>query len=218
MEIQKLLLYGCLLFVTVFFFSCGSEEGIPDMEEELFFSIDIEGKNYTYRYPLPANYLEKEGEGFIESIPDDVFNNFFIYSNRSQVLIIDVATNCSIDPGPNSCIFLALSFGNELGNHAEAFIHGFALDYYFINTLRVTDPEAKVNLEVNVLRYHPEKMLMEGDFSGMVFTEYPTNSVPETANRTVIHGEFRVGILANPDMEESQLLNQREDFIKKELR
>jgi hypothetical protein len=192
---------------------CNKDEGLPDMEEELFFSVVIEGKSYSYRYALPSNYLDDhEGEGFIETIPDDLFNNFFIYSNRSQLLMIDVATNCQLDPGPNSCVFLALSFGNEVGKHPEVFIHGFALDYYFINTLKVNDPDAKVHLEVNVLRYHPEKMLMEGDFSGLVFTEYPSNRIPETAKRTMISGSFRVGVLANPDLQENLLRHKELRF------
>ncbi len=204
----------CLIAaMAVVISSCNSNDEWPDMEEELFFSVEIEGKTYSYRYVLPSNYLdENDGEGFIETIPDDLFNNFFIYSNRSQILMIDVATNCQLDPGPNSCVFLALSFGNEVGKHAEVFIHGFALDYYFINTLKVNDPDAKVNLEVNVLRYHPEKMLMEGDFSGLVFTEYPSNRIPETAKRSMITGKFRVGVLANPDLQEN-LLRHKELHI-----
>jgi hypothetical protein len=80
----------------------------------------------------------------------------------------------------------------------------------------VNDSEVNVNLEVNILRYHPEKMLMEEDFSGMVFTEFPSNRIPETAKRAIITGKFRVGVLAHPDFGEN-LLSHEEYNIQMEL-
>lgn len=180
--------------------ACNQENEIPEtlMEEEVFFRLQIGNEQFEYRYKLPEDYLAVEGGlGFVEKKPNAEAQNFLVYVNDLDVLLVDVDGNCTIAPGSNACFFANLSFSPQLGAKQDSGIISFLVGNYTLNKQRTNDPNVDVFFEVEVTRTSGTQRLMEGSFRGRLFTRIPSGRVPETAPKVDVNGSFRVGVIGD---------------------
>lgn len=186
-----------LIFI-LFLVACerGQEEPNTRMEEEVFFQLNIGGEQFEYRYRLAENYLNVDGGlGFVEQKPTEEPQNYLVYVNQLDILLIDVDGHCTISPGANACFFANFIFSPQSGTKQETGIISFLVGNYTLNKQRTNDPNMDVFFEVEVTRTSQEQRLMEGSFRGKLFTRIPSGRIPETTPRIDVHGSFRVGMI-----------------------
>lgn len=184
----------------LFLVACDGNREEPDnrMDEEVFFQIHIGEERFEYRYRLPENYLSLDGGlGFVEKKPYAEPQNYLVYVNQLDILLVDVDGHCTISPGANSCFFVNFSFAPQTGAKQNTGIISFLVGNYTLNRQRTNDPNMDVFFEVEVTRTNEEQRLMEGSFRGKLFTRVPSGRVPETTPRIDVHGSFRVGIIGD---------------------
>ncbi|EON77675.1 hypothetical protein ADIS_1894 [Lunatimonas lonarensis] len=169
------------------------------MEEEVFFQLFVGEERFEYRYRLPENYLSVEGGmGFVEKKSDADPQNYLVYVNQLDVLLVDVDGHCTISPSSNACFFANFIFAPQAGTKQNTGIVSFLVGNYVLNKQRTNDPAMDVFFEVEVTRTSQEQRLMEGSFRGKLFTRIPSGRIPETTPRMDVHGSFRVGMIGNP--------------------
>ncbi|WP_209329924.1 hypothetical protein [Lunatimonas salinarum] len=178
--------------------ACTSDQEEPNtrMEEEVFFQLNVGEEQFEYRYRLAENYLNVDGGlGFVEQKPDAQPQNYLVFVNQLDILLIDVDGHCTINPGANACFFANFSFSPQSGTKQESGIISFLVGNYTLNKQRTNDPNMDVFFEVEVTRTSQEQRLMEGTFRGKLFTRIPSGRIPETTPRIDVHGSFRVGMI-----------------------